>query len=984
MMKQLLARINVFHRLREAEQALRISRQERTAAEAANRRLTQLYATLCACDRTIGRCASADELFPMICRDLVEIGGLQMAWVGLVDEASQAVRPVACYGTGMDYLTDIRISTMADDASGQGPVGTSIREGQPVWCHDFQSSTSTAVWHERGAKYGWSTLAALPLVTHGKPVGSINLYDGRNDAFGDDMRHLLVEMAGNISFALENFSNKAGRDQALEALRASEDRFRALFFNAPLGYQSLDEEGRFIEVNQAWLDTLGYQREEVLGRWFGEFLAPEFVEAFRKRFPLFKAAGQIHSEFKMLHKDGRKRFMAFDGRIGYHPSGEFKQTHCILADITERRLAEIELSKTKAVLQAAMDQSPAGIAIADAPSGTLRYVNRAGLLIRGASEAEVVNGVDINQYVSSWKLLHLDGTPMETEEVPLARAVLFGEPCIKEFMIRRSEQEDRIVLANAAPIFNPHGQVQAGIAVFQDITERKQAEEKLRETNAYLENLFNGANAPIIVWDAAGRITRFNHSFEAVAGVTKEQVLGRSLEFLFAHDQRARAMGLVKRASEGERFTLIEVPIRHANGSQRTVLWNSAPIYDVAGTKQVATIAQGHDITERKQTEDALRASEERFRRAVVDAPFPIMLHAEDGVILQVSNAVCEITGYSHEELATIADWTDLAYGERKSLVQPDIDRLYSLDDHESEGDYSIRTKSGAVRIWDFSSAPLGRLPDGRRLVISMAMDVTERRAAENEVRLLNAELEQRVASRTAQLEEANKELEAFSYSVSHDLRAPLRAIAGFGGILLEDHAVGLDPEGRRLLDVIAKETRRMGQLIDDLLAFSRISRQALDSASINMTAMVQSVFEEQSAPNPQRIVQLELKPLPPARGDVAMMRVVWVNLLSNAVKFIARRERAVIEVASFPQDGQMVYSVKDNGVGFDMTYANKLFGVFQRLHTQNEFEGTGVGLALVQQIIQRHGGRVWAESQVNQGATFYFALPTGQQTPGA
>ncbi|MBP9146174.1 MAG: PAS domain-containing protein [Thermoanaerobaculia bacterium] len=237
-------------------------------------------------------------------------------------------------------------------------------------------------------------------------------------------------------------------------------------------------------------------------------------------------------------------------------------------------------------------------------------------------------------------------------------------------------------------------------------------------------------------------------------------------------------------------------------------------------------------------------------------------------------------------------------------------------------------------------------------------------------------EAEAALVRKTAELETANKELEAFSYSVSHDLRAPLRAIDGYGRILLEDYESRLDPEGRRLLGVISGETRRMGQLIDDLLAFSQLSRRKLEASDIDMAAMARAVFDEQAGHAPQRVFRLELQPLPPAHGDPAMIRVALGNLLSNAIKFTKPRNPAVIEIGSRLEDGQAVYYVKDNGVGFDMRYAHKLFGVFQRLHSTEEFEGTGVGLALVQRVVHRHGGRVWADGKVDEGATFYFSLP--------
>jgi light-regulated signal transduction histidine kinase (bacteriophytochrome) len=236
--------------------------------------------------------------------------------------------------------------------------------------------------------------------------------------------------------------------------------------------------------------------------------------------------------------------------------------------------------------------------------------------------------------------------------------------------------------------------------------------------------------------------------------------------------------------------------------------------------------------------------------------------------------------------------------------------------------------------------------------------------------------LEQRVLERTVELERSNKDLEAFSFSVSHDLRAPLRAIDGFTRILQEDQATKFGEEGQHAVDIILKSVQKMGQLIDDLLVFSRLGKQEPRMISINMTALTKSVVEEIKFQNPDRTVDVKLSLLQDAKGDPALLRQVFTNLLSNAFKYSRKAVNPKIEIASYLEKGEVVYSIKDNGVGFDMKYKDKLFGVFQRLHGSKEFEGTGVGLAIVKRIIDRHGGRVWAEAKVNEGATFYFTLP--------
>ena len=254
---------------------------------------------------------------------------------------------------------------------------------------------------------------------------------------------------------------------------------------------------------------------------------------------------------------------------------------------------------------------------------------------------------------------------------------------------------------------------------------------------------------------------------------------------------------------------------------------------------------------------------------------------------------------------------------------------------------------------------------DGSRLFVGVLRDITDLKEAE-----------QRILQRQRALEAANKELDGFTYSVSHDLRAPLRAIDGFGRILLEDHADRLDAEGRRVLDVIRGNVGKMAQLIDDLLAFSQLGRGAMRLDRVDMTTLARTVADDIMAAVTGRAIDAQVADLPDALGDLTLLRQVWTNLLGNAVKYTRPRSPAVIRVTGRTEDAEVVYAVKDNGVGFDMAYEGKLFMVFQRLHNPSEFEGTGVGLALVQRIVTRHGGRVWAVARPDEGATFYFALP--------
>jgi signal transduction histidine kinase len=278
--------------------------------------------------------------------------------------------------------------------------------------------------------------------------------------------------------------------------------------------------------------------------------------------------------------------------------------------------------------------------------------------------------------------------------------------------------------------------------------------------------------------------------------------------------------------------------------------------------------------------------------------------------------------------------------------------------------------KDYSVRATKLTDDELGLLTD------SFNQMLTEIQEQNKQIVSFNQKLEQNIAERTKQLESTNKELEAFSYSVSHDLRSPLRSIDGYSRILLEDYGNKLDEEGKRILHVVMRNAIRMGQLIDDLLAFSRIGKQSLTKVNLNLESIVTGVVDELKSAD-TKAVEFNIKAILPARGDSSMLRQVLTNLVSNAIKYSLKKENPAVEIGSYVDKKFTVYYVKDNGAGFDMRYYDKLFGVFQRLHSSNEFEGTGVGLALVHRIITKHGGRVWAEAKVDQGATFYFSLPS-------
>jgi PAS domain S-box-containing protein len=790
------------------------------------------------------------------------------------------------------------------------------------------------------------------------------------------------------------------------ALAESEQRYRALFENLTNGvalWEIIEDENgrpydaRFLEINPAFEALTGLSREYIIGNTISNVF-PEFGQDWYDTVGKV-ARGGDPVRFVQTIKRLDKTFIT----SVYSPSPG--QCAVIREDITDRIKNEEQIKRLNRVYSIlsrineaivrirdvnelyneactiAVHEGKlrmAWIGLVDANTGTVNSIAAAGHddgyleKIRIASDNTVLGRGPTGTSIREGK--HVICADIETD------------PCMgpwREEALNRGYHssaafplfvEDKIIgaftiYADTANYFTDD-EIHLLISLSKDISFAIESiqEEKLRiQFEKERDRLFNYSVDMFSVAGFDGYFKRINPAWTKTLGWPSEELMNKPfIEFVHPDDvnRTVQAMSILRL---GQTVTAFENRYRSIDGSYHWISWNAIPLLDEGLIFSVA-----RDVTEFKADEEKLRQAV-AYNRSLIEASVdPLVTIGPDGKITDVNDAAELITGCRRDEMIG-TDFSDFfteperARSGYQRVFKEGLVRDYALEVKHRDGHITPVLYNASI-YRDEKGDVIG--------VFAAARDITERKKAEEEVHKLNEELEQRVKDRTAQLEASNKELEAFSYSVSHDLRAPLRAVDGFSRIILEDYNDKLNDEGRRVLGVIRKNTQDMAKLIDDLLAFSRIGRQKIIPTRLDLANMAQAAFDDLKANVSGRKITFEIKNPPAAWADNTLIRQVLVNLFSNAIKFTQPRDEAKIEFGGRIEGHDNIYYIKDNGVGFDMQYLDKLFGVFQRLHRHDEFEGTGVGLAIVQRIIHMHDGKIWAESKPNEGAIFYFSLP--------
>jgi PAS domain S-box-containing protein len=511
---------------------------------------------------------------------------------------------------------------------------------------------------------------------------------------------------------------------------------------------------------------------------------------------------------------------------------------------------------------------------------------------------------------------------------------------------------------------------------FRQQTQRKKNEEELlktlKEVSDYKFAL--DESSIIAITDQKGIIKHANDNFCKISKYNREELIGKDHRIINSgHHPKEFIKNLWTTIANGKIWKG-ELKNKAKDG---TIYWVDTTIVPFMDEKDkpYQYVAIRADITERKLAEENLKQSlkETADYKYALEESSIVAITDQKGIIKYANDNFCKISKYSREELIG-QDHRIINSGYHPKEF---IKNLWVTIANGKiwKGELKNKAKDGTIYWVDTTIVPFLNEEEKPYQYVAIRADITERKKAEENIVELNRSLEDKIAERTIQLKKSNEELEAFSYSVSHDLRAPLRGALAFANILNEEYGSKLDDEARRIISIIKESTLKMGNLIDDLLTFSRLGKQSINKVKVNSGILVDEIVHEMTQQTNRQQINWNIHDLPQVMADVSMIRQVWINLISNAIKYSGTRDKPEIEIGSYAAEGQIVFYIKDNGVGFDEAFKDKLFKVFQRLHDADEFEGTGVGLALVEKIVTRNGGKVWAEGKEGKGACFYFSL---------
>ncbi len=752
----------------------------------------------------------------------------------------------------------------------------------------------------------------------------------------------------------------------------SEKKFRTLIENSTDIISLTDENFKTIYRSPSAERITGLTNEERISVGYIELIHPDDKERMKETLKeiLNKPGESISVIYRTRHKEGH--YMWLEGMLTNMLHDEsIKAIVANLRDVTENKKAQDQLQASESRFRSTIEQFPYPV-VTYSPDGTYTNANEAWEIM-WQYKRENVKNYNIRkdpQMIASGLSIYV--------EKAFAGEVATSEPYLYDPALIGHKSPKRWMQMTLYPLKNADGIILEVILILLDVTKNKEAEASLRKSVKEITDYKYALDESSIVaiTDQKGIIKHVNDNFCRISKYSSAELIGQDHRIINSgYHPKEFIRDLWVTIANGQIWKG-ELKNKAKDGTIYWVDTTIVPFLNEEG-KPYQYVAIRADITERKQAEEEIKNTLKEISdyKYALDESSIVAITDQKGIIKHVNDNFCKISKYSAGELIG-QDHRIINSGHHPKEF---IRNLWVTIANGKiwKGELKNKAKDGTIYWVDTTIVPFLNEEGKPYQYVAIRADITERKRGAGKIIELNRSLEEKIIQRTVELKKSNEELEAFTYSVSHDLRAPLRAIIGFTSILEEDYGSKLDEEAKRITSVIRGNTLRMGTLIDDLLAFSRMGKQELIKTRIDTSAMVHEIVDEMMQHNRTgRTVTWNIQPLPAVNADMNTIRQVWINLVSNSIKYSGNKDQPHIEIGSHKKNGQVEFYVKDNGVGFDEQYKSKLFKVFQRLHSPEEFEGTGVGLALVEKIVSKHGGKVRAEAKINEGASFYFSLP--------